>query len=75
MSSHNAVRGVIFGRAVVVCYQVDKKSHSSKAVSAPIKKQSMFASPEGVEGRVGFTGSGQGMTDYSERKKHKFTVK
>jgi survival of motor neuron-related-splicing factor 30 len=61
----------------VVCarWQVDKKSHSSKAASAPIKKQSMFASPDGVEGRVGFTGSGQGMTDYSERKKHKFTPK
>lgn len=55
----------------VYTLQAEKKSSSSKAV-APIKKQSMFASPEGVQGRVGVTGSGQGMTDYGQRKKHKF---
>lgn len=36
-----------------------------------VKKRSMFASPEEVEGRVGFTRSGKGMTQNEERKRYK----
>jgi survival-of-motor-neuron-related-splicing factor 30 len=33
---------------------------------------SMFASPDAVDGKVGVVGSGQGMTEFGERKRHKF---
>ena len=33
---------------------------------------SMFSSPADVEGKVGVVNSGRGMTDFSQRKKHKF---
>jgi survival-of-motor-neuron-related-splicing factor 30 len=32
----------------------------------------MFKVPEGVQGKVGITGSGQGMTDYAKRKRHEY---
>lgn len=32
----------------------------------------MFKVPEGTEGKVGVTGSGQGMTEYETRKRHEF---
>lgn len=37
-----------------------------------VKKRSMFASPQEVDGRVGVTGSGQSMTQHAERKRYKF---
>mmetsp|Transcript_786 Transcript_786/g.1346 ORF Transcript_786/g.1346 Transcript_786/m.1346 type:complete len:322 (-) Transcript_786:210-1175(-) len=37
-----------------------------------VKKRSMFASPQEVDGRVGVTGSGQAMTQHAERKRYKF---
>lgn len=36
-----------------------------------IKKGSIFASPDGLEGKVGVTGSGQGLTEQAPRKKFK----
>lgn len=39
------------------------------------RKESIFASPDTVDGRVGVTGSGQGMTDFDKRKKHKTETK
>ena len=36
-----------------------------------LKTASIFASPEGLEGRVGVTGSGQGVTEQAARKKFK----
>lgn len=35
-------------------------------------KQSMFASSEANAAKVGVTNSGRGMTNYGERKKHRF---
>jgi hypothetical protein len=53
--------------------QAEKKS--LKLATAPsTKKQSLFSSPEAVDGRVGVTGSGQGMTDYEHRKRYKFNL-
>ncbi|KNE64560.1 hypothetical protein AMAG_09919 [Allomyces macrogynus ATCC 38327] len=49
-----------------------------KAVSSTFKpvpilaKKSMFATPDNPHAKVGVTGSGRGMTDFSERGKHKF---
>lgn len=39
--------------------------------SVSIKKGSIFASPDGLDGRVGVTGSGQGVTEQAPRKKFK----
>ena len=39
-----------------------------------IKKRSMFASPEEVDGKVGVTGSGMGMTQVEDRKRYKLNV-
>ena len=36
------------------------------------KKTSMFASSDAVDGKVGVTNSGKGMSDFAARKKHKF---
>ncbi|GAB4813628.1 hypothetical protein N2152v2_000674 [Parachlorella kessleri] len=36
------------------------------------KKESMFKVPEGVKAKVGVIGSGQGMTEYQQRKRHDF---
>ena len=50
-----------------------KKTISSKTSGGipHVKKRSMFASPDLVEGRVGVTGSGQAMTQQAERKRYK----
>ena len=39
---------------------------------AGIQKSSMFASPETVEGKVGVTNSGKALTEFEQRKRHKF---
>lgn len=43
-----------------------KKSATAKGLGA-LKKASIFASPDTVDGRVGVVGSGQGMTEYESR--------
>ena len=40
--------------------------------AATKSKSSLFASPDAVDGKVGVTNSGKGMTSFIERKKHKF---
>lgn len=50
---------------------VGKKS-VKRAAPGSIKEQSMFASPEEVEGKVGVTRSGLGMTEFERRKRHNF---
>ncbi|SPN97431.1 uncharacterized protein DNG_00945 [Cephalotrichum gorgonifer] len=47
-----------------------KGSKGSKGVSKAFKKESMFRTPEGVHGRVGFTGSGQAMRKDPTRSRH-----
>ncbi|KAJ8602035.1 hypothetical protein CTAYLR_002730 [Chrysophaeum taylorii] len=37
-----------------------------------VRKESIFVSPDTVDGKVGVTGSGKGITEYGERKKFKF---
>lgn len=37
-----------------------------------VRKESIFTSPDSVDGKVGVTGSGKGITEYGERKKFKF---
>jgi survival of motor neuron-related-splicing factor 30 len=49
------------------------KSKKPKGLGA-LKKGSIFASPETVDGKVGVVGSGQGMTDYGMRKKYDLKV-
>jgi survival of motor neuron-related-splicing factor 30 len=36
-----------------------------------VRKESIFRSPEGLDGKVGVVGSGQGMTDFDGKKKFK----
>jgi survival-of-motor-neuron-related-splicing factor 30 len=48
-----------------------KQAKKSSTGIPHVKKRSMFASPEEVEGRVGVTRSGQGMTQVEERKRYK----
>ena len=36
------------------------------------KKESIFKSPEGFDGKVGVTGSGKGITSFQDRKRHEF---
>jgi hypothetical protein len=38
-------------------------------VAAGMRKESIFAVPEGVHGKVGVTGSGKGMTQYAKVKR------
>lgn len=45
---------------------------SGKRALTGVVKQSMFASPDVVEGKVGVTNSGLGMTDFERRKRHNF---
>ncbi|CBJ33140.1 conserved unknown protein [Ectocarpus siliculosus] len=51
-----------------------KKKTKGSMAAVSLKKESIFASPAGLEGKVGVTGSGQGITEQVARKKHK-TVK
>ncbi|CAB1097193.1 unnamed protein product [Ectocarpus sp. CCAP 1310/34] len=51
-----------------------KKKTKGSMAAVSLKKESIFASPAGLEGKVGVTGSGQGITEQATRKKHK-TVK
>jgi N-acetyl-gamma-glutamylphosphate reductase len=53
--------------------QAEKKSLKLSLAPAT-KKQSLFSSPAAVDGKVGVTGSGQGMTDYEHRKRYKFNI-
>lgn len=50
------------------------KSKRPLAGMSALKHESMFASSTSVEARVGVVGSGQGMTDYGDRKRHKFSA-
>eukprot|EP00958_Prasinococcus_capsulatus_P019882 scaffold2527_cov337-Prasinococcus_capsulatus_cf.AAC.9 len=36
------------------------------------KKESIFKSPESLDGRVGVTGSGKGVTHFKDRKRHEY---
>lgn len=51
-----------------------KKKAKGSMSAVSLKKGSIFASPEGLEGKVGVTGSGQGITEQAARKKFK-TIK
>lgn len=51
-----------------------KKKAKGSMAAVSLKKKSIFASPEGLEGKVGVTGSGQGITEQTARKKFK-TIK
>lgn len=48
-----------------------KKKTKGSMAAVSLKKESIFASPAGLEGKVGVTGSGQGITEQAARKKHK----
>ncbi|OMH86292.1 Survival of motor neuron-related-splicing factor 30 [Zancudomyces culisetae] len=47
------------------------KKKSKRFKVAPVNKNSIFKSPETIDGRVGVIGSGRGMTQYTERVKHR----
>ena len=36
-----------------------------------IRKESIFRTPDSLEGKVGIVGSGQGMTDFENKKRYK----
>ena len=45
-----------------------------KRNSRGIARKSIFATPDTLDGRVGVVGSGAGMTEFTDRKKHKFAA-
>lgn len=45
------------------------KKQSGKKVKGGVKADSMFASPDAVNGKVGVTGSGSGLTEFEQRKR------
>ena len=47
---------------------------SKKRNSRGIARKSIFATPDTLDGRVGVVGSGAGMTEFTDRKKHKFAA-
>lgn len=47
------------------------KGSKKKGASRGIARKSIFTTPDTLDGRVGVTGSGAGMTDFGSRKKHK----
>jgi len=51
-----------------------KKSEKKGTPIAGLAGTSIFKTPENPHGRVGVTGSGQGMTEYAQRNKHKYTA-
>lgn len=53
--------------SVLLCCALQNKKPKGLGV---LRKQSIFATPDAVGGKVGVTGSGQGMTDFDSRKKH-----
>lgn len=54
--------------------QFQNKGAKRKVVGSmkQLRKNSIFESPDSVDGKVGVTGSGKGVTDYGDRKKFKF---
>ena len=38
------------------------------------KSGSIFATSDGLDGRVGVVNSGKGLTEFEQRKKHKFEI-
>jgi len=51
-----------------------KKSEKKGTPIAGLAGTSIFKTPDNPHGRVGVTGSGQGMTEYGTRNKHKFST-
>jgi hypothetical protein len=39
-----------------------------------LKNESIFSSSATADGKVGVVGSGKGMTDFGDRKRHKFSA-
>lgn len=48
------------------------RAKGSKRALEGLTKQSMFAAPDKIEGKVGVTNSGKGMTEYIHAKRNKF---
>jgi hypothetical protein len=48
------------------------KKTASSVGGGVVKAGSMFASTDAVDGKVGVVNSGKGLTDFAQRKKHKF---
>mmetsp|Transcript_31990 Transcript_31990/g.90805 ORF Transcript_31990/g.90805 Transcript_31990/m.90805 type:complete len:325 (-) Transcript_31990:73-1047(-) len=55
-------------------FQKGKGKAKTKGFLTGKKKESMFKSPEGVDGKVGVVGSGRGMTDFHNRGRHEFVA-
>ena len=45
---------------------------AKKPLSSGITKSSIFTSSEEVNGKIGVVNSGKGLTEFIQRKKHKF---
>jgi len=54
--------------------KIGKKRVSGSMAGKFKNKQSIFASPNDVDGKVGVVGSGKGMTDFEQRKKYKLNM-
>lgn len=52
-------------------FQTKTKGRKPKGTLVGLRKESIFRSPDTVDGKVGVTGSGKGMTDFSNRKKYR----
>lgn len=45
-------------------------NHHLSSPSTGTKKESMFKSPESLQGKVGVVGSGKGMTEFTKKSRH-----
>jgi len=52
-------------------FQTKNKKRKAKGSLQNMRKISIFRSPDTIDGKVGVTGSGKGMTDFHDRKKYR----
>lgn len=61
------------GATIAHCYSSHRSGSKKKSgFLTGLKKESIFAVPEGNESKVGVIGSGQAMTRHNRKRKHEF---
>ena len=67
-----ACMGVLSNQLPIINKTAKKtKKKGAKGSLLNLRKESIFASPATIDGKVGVTGSGAGMTGFEDRKKYK----
>ena len=58
--------------SILFYYDFVSHSQAAKRPMSAVGKSSIFTTSEEAGAKVGVTNSGKGVTEYSQRKKHKF---